>query len=73
VVRVDRLLSNLNVCQRKEVGRMLAQRRVRCDGEIVTRLGDKVRPDRVTVDGEPIDSSFLKWCVCCMCFSVVDD
>eukprot|EP01102_Stenamoeba_stenopodia_P001840 TRINITY_DN11666_c0_g1_i1.p1 TRINITY_DN11666_c0_g1~~TRINITY_DN11666_c0_g1_i1.p1 ORF type:complete len:375 (+),score=86.21 TRINITY_DN11666_c0_g1_i1:124-1248(+) len=60
VLRVDRLLSNINVCERKEVGRLLAQRRVRYKGEIVTRLGTKVRPEEVTVDDKPIDNSFLK-------------
>jgi hypothetical protein len=57
-LRVERLLANLGYGRRKECQTMVKRGVVRrLDGSKV-RIGDKVQPGDVLVDGEPVDDPF---------------
>ena len=54
-VRLNRFLARAGVASRRGADDIIAERRVRVNGEIVTEMGSKVSPtDRVEVDGRPI-------------------
>lgn len=55
-VRLDKLLSNLGYCSRKEVGRLVKSRALtKADGSFFKKSSDKVDPEDVRLDGEPLD------------------
>ncbi|MEW5791902.1 MAG: pseudouridine synthase [Pseudomonadota bacterium] len=53
--RLDQLLSNLGYCSRGQVRDWLRQGRVEVQGVSARNPADKVLPDTVRVDGEPLD------------------
>ncbi|MFA5508941.1 MAG: pseudouridine synthase [Vulcanimicrobiota bacterium] len=60
MIRLDRLLSNLGYCSRKEVGRLVKSGALtRADGTPFQKASDKVDPDWVRLDGEPLDPAEL--------------
>ncbi|WP_094547394.1 pseudouridine synthase [Rubricoccus marinus] len=59
-VRLNRFLARAGVASRRGADDIIAERRVRVNGEIVTEMGSKVSPtDRVEVDGRPITPAGL--------------
>jgi len=60
VIRLDKLLSNLGYCSRKEVGRMVKSGALtRADGTSFKKASDKVVAEDVRLDGEPLDPTEL--------------
>ncbi len=53
--RLDKLLSNLGYGSRKEVKNWIRQGLITCDGEAVSSASQKVDPNQVMLDGEPLD------------------
>ena len=54
-VRLNRYLARAGVASRREADTLIAEGRVRVNGEVVTVLGTKVVPsDEVAVDGRPV-------------------
>jgi 23S rRNA pseudouridine2605 synthase len=52
VIRLQKVLADRGVASRRKAEELIAGGRVRVDGELVTTLGTKVRPDaRIDVDG----------------------
>lgn len=58
-VRLDRLLSNRGYCTRTEAQLLVRRGRVLVKGERVKTAAEKVSPDDVTFDGEPLDPERL--------------
>lgn len=59
-VRLDRLLSNLGYCTRKEVGRLCKTGLVTDrEGVPYKKAADKVDPENVLLEGEPLDPRTL--------------
>ena len=56
MIRLDKLLSNLGYCSRKEVGRLVKTGSLtRSDGSRFKKASDKVEPEEVRLDGQPLD------------------
>lgn len=55
-IRLNRYLSQAGVCSRREADAIIAAGRVSVNGQVVSEMGVKVRPDRDTVqlDGQPL-------------------
>ncbi|MEK8090026.1 pseudouridine synthase [Thermithiobacillus plumbiphilus] len=53
--RLDQLLSSLGYCSRSEVKHLLREERVLVDGAPARNPAQKVNPDAVRLDGEPLD------------------
>jgi len=55
-VRLQKFLAAAGVCSRRKAEKMILQRRVAVNGNIVTRLGTRLQADtdRVTVDGQAV-------------------
>lgn len=53
--RIDQLLANLGYCSRREAREWVDDGRVCVLGQPVDDPGEKAEPERVTVDGEPLD------------------
>lgn len=53
--RLDHLLSSLGYCSRGEAKHWLRSGRVTVDGSVLGSPAEKADPDRVRVDGEPLD------------------
>jgi len=45
-LRIQKYLSELNICSRREAERWLLEGRIRINGEVVTQLGTMIDPDR---------------------------
>lgn len=59
-VRLDRLLSNLGYCTRKEAGKLVRSGTVTdLAGNPYKKAADKVEPQEVLLDGEPLDPPTL--------------
>lgn len=54
--RLDQLLSSLGYCSRRESVRFLEEGRVRVAGEPALRGDQRVKPEQVTVDNEPLEA-----------------
>lgn len=60
MIRLDKLLSNLGYCSRKEVGRMVKSAALtRADGTSFKKASDKVVAEDVRLDGQPLDPTEL--------------
>lgn len=60
MVRLDRLLSNLGYCSRKEVGHLVKSGRLTDQsGVLYKKASDKAEPGDVLLDGEPLDPTEL--------------
>lgn len=55
MLRLERLLANRGYCARSDVPAFLQAHDVRAAGVRLSRAADRVNPDAVTVDGEPLD------------------
>ncbi|MEM6325678.1 MAG: pseudouridine synthase [Bacteroidota bacterium] len=54
-VRLNRFLARAGVASRRAADTLIAEGRVRVNGDVVTAMGTKVKPsDRVEVDGQPV-------------------
>lgn len=53
--RLDRVMSNLGYCSRKEVGKLIRQGRLTVDGKPPASAAVKVDPASVRLDDEPLD------------------
>jgi 16S rRNA pseudouridine516 synthase len=53
--RLDQVLSRYGYCSRREARRWVSAGRVTVGGDRVTAVDAKVDPERVTVDGEPLE------------------
>ncbi|WP_082795645.1 pseudouridine synthase [Flammeovirga sp. SJP92] len=52
-VRLNKYISNAGVCSRREADKLIAEGLVKINGEVVTEMGYKVKPnDRVEYDGK---------------------
>ncbi|MFP4240585.1 MAG: pseudouridine synthase [Chitinispirillaceae bacterium] len=54
-LRIDRILSNLGYCSRREAKRFLREYDVMCDGDRVADPSSKADPRRLTINGEKMD------------------
>lgn len=56
-VRLQKFLAAAGVCSRRKAENLIRQGRVAVNGETVTEMGTRVRPDthHVTVDGRPVE------------------
>lgn len=54
--RLDQLLSSLGYCSRRESVRFIDEGRVKIAGEVAERGDQRVKPEQVTVDDEPLDA-----------------
>ncbi len=60
MIRLDKLLSNLGYCSRKEVGRLVKSGALtRADGSLFKKASDKVEAAEVRLEGEPLDPTEL--------------
>ena len=60
MIRLDKLLSNLGYCSRKEVGRLVKSGALtRADGTTFKKASDKVVAEDVRLDGQPLDPTEL--------------
>ena len=60
MIRLDKLLSNLGYCSRKEVGRLVKTGALtRADGSSFKKASDKVVAEDVRLEGEPLDPTEL--------------
>lgn len=56
-MRINRYISDSGCCSRREADRLIAEGRVRINGQ-VAQLGQRVQPgDRVTLNGKPVTGS----------------
>ena len=56
MIRLDKLLSNLGYCSRKEVGRLVKTGSLtRSDGSRFKKASDKVEPEEVRLVGQPLE------------------
>lgn len=53
--RLDQTLSNLGYCSRREVRYLIKNKRLRIDGELATNAAQKVDPNAVSIDGQPLE------------------
>ncbi len=62
-MRLQKFLSRAGVASRRASERLIAEGRVRVDGEVVTEQGTKVDPtsSRVEVDGRPVQIARPEW------------
>ncbi|HEX8298614.1 MAG TPA: pseudouridine synthase, partial [Rubricoccaceae bacterium] len=61
-VRLNRLISRAGLASRRDADAIIAEGRVRLNGEVVTEMGIQVGPtDVVTVDGKPVGSVGLTY------------
>ena len=54
-MRTDALLSRFGYCSRREVAQWLKRGRVTCGGVPLKSPNEKVEPDEVLIDGEPVE------------------
>lgn len=54
-MRTDALLSRFGYCSRREVAQWLKRGRVTRNGEVIKSPNEKVEPEEVLVDGEPVE------------------
>lgn len=62
-VRIQKFLSRAGVASRRDAEQLMAQGRVRVNGEVVTELGSRIVPgrDRVEVDGKEVRREPVRW------------
>ena len=62
-MRLQRYISQSGRASRREAERMMLAGRVTVNGTVVTQMGVRIDPssDKVSVDGEPIRSSPVRW------------
>ena len=62
-VRLQKVLSRAGIASRRRAESLIVGGRVRVNGQVVTRLGEKCDPDRdvITVDGRRVRYGALEW------------
>lgn len=62
-VRIQKFLSRAGVASRRRAEELMAEGRVRVNGELVTELGTRIDPDRddVEVDGRSVTRPPIRW------------
>jgi len=57
-IRINRYLASCGLCSRREADKMIEAGRVQLNGEVVTQMGIKIKPnDLVLVDDKPVDNN----------------
>lgn len=54
--RLDQLLSSLGYCSRREAVSLVKAGRVKLSGVVLTKVDQKVDPQAITLDGEPLEA-----------------
>lgn len=54
--RLDQLLSSLGYCSRREAATLVKSGRVKAGGIVITKADQKVDPQAITLDGEPLEA-----------------
>lgn len=54
--RLDQLLSSLGYCSRREAVSLVKAGRVKLDGVVLTKVDQKVDPQAITLDSEPLEA-----------------
>lgn len=62
-MRIDKLLSNLGIGTRSKIKKMIKQKQIKINGELVKNGKDQLEPDtaQVTIDGHPIATQLTKY------------
>lgn len=58
MIRLNKAIADSGYCARRKADELIAQGKVKLNGEVVTELGTKVNPetDHITVNGQPLQS-----------------